>query len=226
MGDSGNGTGPRRRPRRRTPSKRSIRTASAIAKATGIRPVKTEHVKLGRASGKQSILHDAGRIAVLLEALRQGAPMRLACEYAGIAVPTVEEWMRRAVGADDRPPRPEHIVFAEAVTRARAEAHMYALKQVRVHMPRDFQAAKFWLTTQHPEVWGSATPTPAAVSPVDQGVITQQNNIVVIAPDQLEALGLAALATKQLTPEASDGDGSRALDDLIVAGDDADLSTA
>lgn len=157
---------------------------------------------------------------VLLTAVRSGARLAVAAEFAGIAAATVEEWMRRAEGRDDRPPQPEHIAFAEAVTQAKAHAHMYALSQVRAQMPRDWGAAKFWLQTTYPEMYRTDLPPALPTGPTTL-VGQQQNNVIVIAADEAERLGLAALAQKRLSsPESSDGDGPRSLDDLIVEGDD------
>ena len=92
---------------------------------------------------KRAIKGDAER--QLLDALRAGAFVREAAQHVGVGERTVYEEMER---------NPQ---FSQAVTRARADAHVGAVAVVRRAMAEDWRAAAFYLERTDPASWGRRT---------------------------------------------------------------------
>ena len=104
--------------------------------------------------GKPSLLETYKR-DLLLQHIRNGNRLQTAARLAGIAPRTVEEWRRRGEGRDtQRPSTPLYKQFSVDLDEAEAFAESEAVAAVKAHMPRDYNAAKFWLQTRHPEAWG------------------------------------------------------------------------
>lgn len=92
---------------------------------------------------------------MILLAVRAGAPMEVAAQYAGIGASTFWQWLRVGTDlAEGKPPpddrfqekdQQERLVnFAERVRRAEAEAHVYVVGQIREWVPKDPKAAVAW----------------------------------------------------------------------------------
>ena len=126
--------------------------------------------------------------AVLL-ALSLGAPIRTACDVAGIGERTYYEWLRRGskemwaavgrcrlAGGDEsrwheyvEPPDMVGLAkFAEKVQMAHANAEVSYLSYIRKHAGRTWQAAAWMLERRWPEVYGKR-PLPAEEAPTTGG---------------------------------------------------------
>src|SRR5436309_11236469 len=82
----------------------------------------------------------------ICDAVREGSSFEGACEAAGVAVSTGHEWFARGMGRDPRgrPAAASFAEFAEALTRARAEAELREVKQIVAASKDDWRAAA-WL---------------------------------------------------------------------------------
>ena len=84
--------------------------------------------------------------ADFLAAIRAGVPVRHACGALGIHEATFYRWLRH--------PAPRYRAFSEAVERAREEAYLGAVANLRAAMREDWRAAAWYLERRHPEEWG------------------------------------------------------------------------
>jgi hypothetical protein len=88
----------------------------------------------------------------IIEALRAGNYIDVACAYAGIGTSTYYRWMQRALDPD----APDiYREFREAVQRARAEAEIRNVGLIqRAASDGTWQAAAWFLERSHPRKWG------------------------------------------------------------------------
>lgn len=83
-----------------------------------------------RSPGRPTRLTDEVREAIL-SMLRKGAPVRLACQHAGIGVSTFMEWLARAdADHNGRQKSPLYAEFARSVEKATAEGHLALVNAV------------------------------------------------------------------------------------------------
>jgi hypothetical protein len=114
-------------------------------------PGKKPRKKPSRA--KPSRLTEAVQKAIV-QSVSCGASIPVAAGACGIPRATVEEWMRRGEGLDDRPPAPHYAAFAKAVREAQAVSEDHAIKVVRNAMNKTWTAAAWFLERTNPERWG------------------------------------------------------------------------
>lgn len=99
----------------------------------------------------------------IIRLIRMGNFASIACAAAGVSSGTFYEWMRRGVedvvraDGEVRTQEKVYAEFAEAVTRARAEAEMYAVGCVRKQMPDDWKAASWYLERTQPDRYAKAS---------------------------------------------------------------------
>jgi hypothetical protein len=91
----------------------------------------------------------------IVQILRVGNHRDAACHAAGIAPSTFYAWLKRGEHDDDGIYRQ----FLEAVTRAEAEAEVYAVAVIRRAMPDDWRAAIAFLERRYPSRWHRQTTT-------------------------------------------------------------------
>lgn len=88
----------------------------------------------------------------IIEALRAGNYIDVACAYAGIGTSTYYRWMQRSKEHDSPV---IYVEFREAVQRARAEAEIRNVGLVqRAASDGTWQAAAWFLERSHPRKWG------------------------------------------------------------------------
>lgn len=115
--------------------------------------------------------------ACIVEALEEGAPLRLAAELAGVSEDTVREWIARGEGRDHRPSAPVYAGFARAVAGARARGEEALLSRVRSgvlgspEMPHDWRASAWLLERTRPEQYGQTVQVRAKVDAELQGIL-------------------------------------------------------
>jgi hypothetical protein len=101
--------------------------------------------------GRPSKLEDA-TAEKIIDALKVGSPIRVACRAAGIGQTTFKAWMTRGNSeADDDAP---YRAFRADVKKARAAGEAAALKVIHEAMPTSWQAAAWFLERHWPERWG------------------------------------------------------------------------
>ncbi len=83
----------------------------------------------GRPPGSVTLTPE--RADQVMALVRGGASIRSAAQATGIPLRTLQGWLARGSGTSKEPSTPKLRRFAEAVTKARAEAHVSA--EVRVH---------------------------------------------------------------------------------------------
>ena len=88
----------------------------------------------------------------ILDALKVGCPIRVACQAAGVGPTTFKSWVARGKSLDeaDAPFR----AFRADVQKARAAGEAAALKVIHEAMPTTWQAAAWFLERSRPERWG------------------------------------------------------------------------
>lgn len=91
-----------------------------------------------------------------LSAIAMGTHLETACGFAGIDYNTMREWVQRGEGTHPtRRKTPEYAEFAEAVTRAIAQAEVTLVKRVSDSSKDDWRAATWMLERRHPERWAN-----------------------------------------------------------------------
>jgi transposase len=90
----------------------------------------------------------------IVDAVRAGAFLHEAAAAAGISRSTLHRWIQRG---EDPNGEPLYRDFRDAVTRARAQAHVAAVAVIRRAMPDDWKAAAFYLERRDPQNWGRRT---------------------------------------------------------------------
>ena len=129
----------------------------------------------------------------IIEALRAGNYIDVACSYAGIGTTTYYRWMQRA----SDPESPDiYRDFRDAVQRARAEAEIRNVGLIqRAASDGTWQAAAWFLERSHPRKWGRHDRH--EVTGPDGGPLE-----VAVDADTLEARLAAIIARRRGTDEA------------------------
>jgi hypothetical protein len=134
---------------------------------------------------------------------RTSDPTPVAAALAGVPANTIEEWVRRGEGRDERPATPFYRQLAEDIRMARAKAHARAMSSINLHMLADPKAAMWFLENEDPHWRQRHMPPPPAPPPaIASGPrIGQQTNVVVITRADLEAMGNQRLLSQLTGPE-------------------------
>jgi transposase-like protein len=169
-----------------------------------------------RQNGRPTLLEGAKQV-ILLQHLRDGNTLQVAARLAGVSPATVEEWRRRGEGRDDRPALPIYKQFAADLAWAAAAAEAAAVANIVRHMPRDYQAAKFWLQTRRPDAWGDKVADQLAPGGHSGPLITG-SNVIVISPEQAKIIAGQQLEAERLSAGISAD--PTALDELAVGPDE------
>ena len=88
--------------------------------------------------------------AAIVAAVREGAPMYLAAEAAGVSRRAIIQWERKGEAEPDG----IYGVFVRDIKKARAEAVAQHIATVLKASEKSWQAAAWWLERQHPEEFG------------------------------------------------------------------------
>lgn len=127
--------------------------------------------------GRRSLLDERTQRIVVL-AVRGGNRLSVAARLAHVSPRTVEEWMRRGRGRDDRPAVDRYVRFVEAIELARAEAEAEAVEVIMRAIPHRPDLARWflgivsddWRRDRRPTLsapsGASTEPAPPEVSPV------------------------------------------------------------
>lgn len=91
-------------------------------------------------------------VKLIVDAIRVGCPIRVACLAGGIGSTTFKTWMDRGKSADeaDAPYR----AFRTSLKKARGHGEAHALKIIQDAMPDHWQAAAWFLERSRPTRWG------------------------------------------------------------------------
>ena len=95
--------------------------------------------------------------STLLEYIRNGNHIRVACRAVGIHPNTYVQWVRWAEYKDRRnpnPPPPELIEFIDKVREAEAACEAEIVKNVRAEAMDDAEIGLKFLSRRYPERWG------------------------------------------------------------------------
>ena len=97
---------------------------------------------------------DEATARAIIDALRVGCPIRVACQAAGVGPTTFKSWVARGKSPDeaDAPYR----AFRADVQKARAAGEAAALKVIHAAMPTTWQAAAWFLERSRPARWARA----------------------------------------------------------------------
>lgn len=92
------------------------------------------------------------RVKTIVDAIKVGCSIRVACRAAGIGVTTFKTWMSRGKSkeTDDAPYR----AFRAAIKKARTHGEFHALMIIQEAMPDHWQAAAWFLERSRPARWG------------------------------------------------------------------------
>jgi hypothetical protein len=125
--------------------------------------------------------------SLFLAALTAGNRVAIAARIAGLNPKTVEEWLRRGQGVDDRPSEPAYRRLYEEVEHAKAMAEVHAVAAIRNGMERDPRLAIWFLENRSPE-WRRRRehPTPEP----QPAPSTPSPRVIVIEREELEQMGL------------------------------------
>jgi len=114
-------------------------------------PRPTEHIALSllpadlegeRSKRGRATRYRKSHVKPFLEAVIDGAPVRVACAWAGISETTVRNWLSES-SENHRP------LFLEAFRKAQAACELEYLR--RVKNSTDYRSAQFWLERRCPE---------------------------------------------------------------------------
>jgi hypothetical protein len=91
-------------------------------------------------------------VGVIVDAIKVGCPIKVACQAAEIGLTTFKSWLARGRSEDeaDAPYR----AFRAAVKKARAHGESFALKIIQDASPDHWQAAAWFLERSQPTRWG------------------------------------------------------------------------
>ena len=95
--------------------------------------------------------------STLLEYIRNGNHIRVACRAAGISPTTYAKWVRWAEYKDrlnPNPPPPELIEFIEKIREAEANCEVEIVENVRARSMNDGELGLKFLARRYPERWG------------------------------------------------------------------------
>ena|ERR1043165_6727981 len=122
--------------------------------------------------GRKAIISDQTKVAQFLQALRVGAPVRLACSHVGWGESTV--WAAIAKGEADGAPK-MYREFSDAVKEARDRAELRALTVIA--NDSSWQSKAWYLERTQPDRYGRRTrlehTTPPDAPPVSVTVRDQ-----------------------------------------------------
>lgn len=100
---------------------------------------------------RKSKIHDKRRVDRLLQALRAGNYITVACQFAGIDESAYYRWMERGESEASG----THHDFRERVLEARSSAEVESLVQIRqAANSGTWQAAAWYLERSFPHRWG------------------------------------------------------------------------
>lgn len=118
----------------------------------------------------------------IVEAMRAGNYFEAACTCAGVSVAAGYEWRQRGQGTHpSRSAEPVYVEFAEAISKAEAEAEQRIVGLWQAQIPGDWRAARDFLARRFPGRWG-----PKELSRVLQVTYTPEQ-IAAMTDEQLEA---------------------------------------
>ena len=138
----------------------------------------------GRATRKRAPL-PVGRQTLLTEetqkkicdAIRAGAYLSVAAQYAGVGSSTLQSWLSYGRAATSTKGKDAlYRGFLEAVNEAEAQSEVAANLQWRSAWPKDWHSAEKWLQTRYPDRWGAnrdPNATPAAFAGVNVTINAQ-----------------------------------------------------
>lgn len=190
-------TRPTKQPSRATKGRVYV-PASAIAP---MKQVPTRPVYEKRGPGRPSLLTPEVTERLLFF-LRAGVGLDTSAVAVGLSPKTVEEWLYRGRGTDNRPAGAQYVEFAKLVAEAKAnskalvEANLMGL--TRTHP----QAAIFYLTRKYPKEWGPLTAsdfpmlTTGETGPVN---IDARQQVLIIDPTQYPEFTSKLLAQRRAT---------------------------
>lgn len=125
---------------------------------------------------------------------------RVTCaRYVGLSPRTVADWILVGSGGrPDRPPSPEMRAFYERLVQAEAVPEVMAAGNWLAHTAKDHNAAARFLKTRYPERWnpeverdpdiGETHVVPAAPESGPTVVVDQRQQVIMLAPEQLNAI--------------------------------------
>jgi hypothetical protein len=126
---------------------------------------------------------------LFLRAVEGGNRQSVAAQLAGLNPRTVEEWLRRGRGDDDRPATPALTRFAEDYEAALARCEAGMVGDIRRGSASDPRLAIWWLENRSPEWRRRQQPLPAG--PQQQPAqVTATTQVVIVSEEALERLGL------------------------------------
>jgi len=94
--------------------------------------------------------------AIIVEELRKGNYLNVACERAGASYSTVKLWLRRGRGLlPDREPAEKYVQFVEAIDEAEAECESKIVAYVHGEATKDVNTALKFLSLRWSDRWGN-----------------------------------------------------------------------
>lgn len=92
----------------------------------------------------------------VVDAVRAGAFLSVAAQYAGISQGTLQGWMRRGRECTSRSGKDAvYLTFLEDVAEAEAASEVAANVQWRAAWAKDWHSAQKWLESRYPERYGA-----------------------------------------------------------------------
>jgi transposase len=108
----------------------------------------------------------------ILTALRAGNYRNVACQYAGINIQTLHNWIAKAEHPDAPP---EYLEFVEALQKAEADAEVADLALIRRSaQDGQWQAAAWIRERKNPERWGRRDRQTVELTGADGGPVQMQ----------------------------------------------------
>ena len=91
-------------------------------------------------------------VKTIVDAIKAGCPIAVACQAAGIGKTTFKSWMARGKSTDGADAH--YRAFRADIRKARAHGEAQALGIIRDAMPDHWQAAAWFLERSRPCRWG------------------------------------------------------------------------
>ncbi len=129
-------------------------------------------------------------VKTIVDAIKVGCPIRVACQAAGIGLTTFKSWMIRgkSTAEIDAPFR----AFRAALKKARSHGETYALGIIQAAMPDHWQAAAWFLERSKPRRWGRIDRLNAVVASGQGGScdvkIYYDGDLKTLSDDELDAV--------------------------------------
>lgn len=133
--------------------------------------------------------------ANLINALRAGATITMATQAFNVGNTTFYTWMHSEA--------PRYRAFQAKVARARAEAAVEAVGQVRLHGREDWRAAAWFLEKSFPAEFGNKVK--AEISGPEGGPIVVEGKVYTLDLTRLPPAAVQAIV-EQMEEEADDSD--------------------